>query len=133
MRVCLVNDVLHVLDHSLPEQSGYAYRGHAILSELQRLGVSLDVVTGPKQGKTSGNPDKIDGILYQRTVVPEGVITSGVTGQARTIAATRKRIAESLRDGQARLIHELVVNAEIRSLARRNGDWLYHDRRLTAI
>jgi glycosyltransferase involved in cell wall biosynthesis len=105
MRVCPVNDVLHVLDHSLPEQSGYAYRGHAILSELRRLGVSLDVVTGPKQGKSSGNPDKIDGILYQRTVVPEGAITSGVTGQARTIAATRKRIAESLRDGQARLIH----------------------------
>jgi len=85
-----------VLDHSLPEQSGYSYRSHAILRELQKQGLSFDVITSPKQGQVQELSSEIDGILYQRTALAEGGSTSGVMGQVRTVASTRKSIAKAL-------------------------------------
>jgi len=94
-----------VLDHSLPEQSGYSYRSHAILRELQKQGLSFDVVTSPKQGEVQELSSEIDGILYQRTALAAGSNTSGVMGQVRTVASTRKRIAELLRVKPVSAIH----------------------------
>lgn len=97
--------ILHVLDHSLPEQSGYAYRSHAILRELQKQGLSLEVITSPKHGEVTEAATGIDDILYQRTTAGSGASTSGVAGQLRTIRATRKRIAEECRRGGVDIIH----------------------------
>lgn len=99
-----MTDVLHVLDHSLPEQSGYAFRSHAILCELARLGIGLSVVTSPKQGRTDRETEEIDGIVYCRTSAG-GIPTSGVLGQIRTIRATRARIAGLLRSRDVDLLH----------------------------
>lgn len=99
------NRVLHVLDHSLPEQSGYAYRSHAILRELQKQGLLLEVVTSPKQGEAAELSKEIDSILYQRTVLTGNGRTSGVTGQLRSISSTRARIAERCRSSSFDLIH----------------------------
>jgi len=94
-----------VLDHSLPEQSGYSYRSHAILRELQKQGLSFDVITSPKQGQVQELSSEIDGILYQRTALAEGGSTSGVMGQVRTVASTRKSIAKLLRVKPVSAIH----------------------------
>jgi PEP-CTERM/exosortase A-associated glycosyltransferase len=101
----LLINVLHVLDHSLPEQSGYAYRSHAILKELHNRGVKLDVVTSPKQGVVNDVSSEVDGISYQRTVLSPHKSTSGMAGQVRTIRSTRNTIAELLRRKQASVIH----------------------------
>ena len=42
--------ILHVLDHSLPLQSGYAFRTAAILREQRRLGWVTMQMTTPRQG-----------------------------------------------------------------------------------
>jgi len=97
--------ILHVLDHSLPEQSGYAYRSHAIVRELQKQGLGIEVITSPKQGPVSEPSTEIDGILYQRTPVDSAASTSGIAGQLRTIRSTRSRIADSCRDGGVDVIH----------------------------
>jgi PEP-CTERM/exosortase A-associated glycosyltransferase len=57
--------ILHVLDHSLPQHSGYAFRSAAILREQQRLGWTTAQVTGPKH---PGSPaaEMADGLLYHR-------------------------------------------------------------------
>ena len=38
--------VLHILDHSLPLQSGYTFRTRAILTSLQKAGVEVRAITG---------------------------------------------------------------------------------------
>lgn len=97
--------VLHVLDHSLPEQSGYAYRSHAILKELQKQGMLIEVVTSPKQGSVQELSSSINGVNYQRTMLPAGASTSSLLGQINTIKATRKWIREFIKDGSVRAIH----------------------------
>ena len=59
--------ILHVLDHSLPLHSGYAFRTMAILREQRRLGWVTRQLTGPRQGPTAGDDDSHDGVLFDRT------------------------------------------------------------------
>ena len=40
--------VLHILDHSLPLQSGYTFRTRAILTSLQKAGVEVRAITGAR-------------------------------------------------------------------------------------
>jgi PEP-CTERM/exosortase A-associated glycosyltransferase len=100
-----MTDVLHVLDHSLPEQSGYAFRSHSILRELAGRGLDLAVLTGPKHGGITSDAEDIDGICYRRTALPPGATTSGVAGQIRTVRSLRARIARQLREQPANVIH----------------------------
>jgi len=59
--------ILHVLDHSLPVQSGYAFRSAAILREQRRLGWETIQLTGPKQGPSASASESVDGLEYLRT------------------------------------------------------------------
>ena len=95
--------ILHVLDHSLPEQSGYASRSHAILTSLRRMGLDVEAITSPKHGGSAAAVEEIDGIRYRRT--PSGGDTSGVAGQLRTVLATRRRLKRYLHDRQPALVH----------------------------
>ena len=51
--------VLHVLDHSLPVQSGYSFRGHAILREQRKLGISTLQVTSSKHGASNARREAV--------------------------------------------------------------------------
>lgn len=97
--------VLHVLDHSLPEQSGYAFRSHAILRELASLGVDVMALTGPKQGPTEESSAEIDTIRYRRTQVTDRALTSGLLGQIRTIWRTRAEVSRFLQNSSSQVIH----------------------------
>ena len=59
--------VLHVLDHSLPLHSGYAFRTVSILREQRKLGWETFHVTTPKQGVSSGGAEEADGWTFHRT------------------------------------------------------------------
>lgn len=64
--------ILHVLDHSLPVQSGYAFRSAAIICEQRRMGWETVQITGPKQGRSTAATEIADGIEYLRTPGRDG-------------------------------------------------------------
>jgi PEP-CTERM/exosortase A-associated glycosyltransferase len=58
--------ILHVLDHSLPTQSGYVYRTMGILAAQRALGWETSQLTTPKQ-LSIGKTEIIDGWEFYRT------------------------------------------------------------------
>lgn len=59
--------VLHVLDHSLPLQSGYTFRTRAILKAQQGLGYEVCGVTGIRHFAEGPSPEEADGLTFHRT------------------------------------------------------------------
>ena len=59
--------VLHVLDHSLPLQSGYTFRTRAILKAQQALGIEVRGITGLRHVAVGADPETADGITFHRT------------------------------------------------------------------
>jgi PEP-CTERM/exosortase A-associated glycosyltransferase len=64
--------ILHVLDHSLPEQSGYSFRTVSILREQRALGWETFHLTTPRQGATSALVEETDGWRFLRTPFAPG-------------------------------------------------------------
>jgi PEP-CTERM/exosortase A-associated glycosyltransferase len=62
--------VLHVLDHSLPLQSGYTFRTLSILKEQRALGWETFHLTSPKQSSSQVQEEEIDGWHFYRTPSP---------------------------------------------------------------
>ena len=59
--------ILHVLDHSLPEISGYTVRSLNILRSQQKLGCETVVATSFRQEVSDGGfPDRINDVSYYR-------------------------------------------------------------------
>jgi len=71
--------VIHILDHSIPLQSGYAFRTQAILKEQRALGWETFHLTGPKQGPAAATEEWVDGWHFYRTPPPGGIL-EGVPG-----------------------------------------------------
>ena len=62
--------ILHVLDHSLPLQSGYTFRTRAILKAQKVLGLDVRAVTGLRHTAPAigdGGPEVIDDLYFWRT------------------------------------------------------------------
>lgn len=63
--------ILHVLDHSLPVQSGYAFRSHSILLSQARAGLQVLAVTSPKHQESLKSPcpllEEVTGVRYYRS------------------------------------------------------------------
>ena len=59
--------VLHVLDHSIPLQSGYTFRTRAILHEQRCMGWETFHLTTPKHTAPSAAEEEIDGLHFYRT------------------------------------------------------------------
>jgi glycosyltransferase involved in cell wall biosynthesis len=67
--------ILHILDHSIPLQSSYAFRTQAILKEQRALGWDTVHLTGPKQGPAPPtNEEEVDGWHFYRTPPPGGLL-----------------------------------------------------------
>lgn len=65
---------IHLLDHSLPQYSGYSFRSRYILRSLQRAGVDLRVVTSARHGAPDCLDEVFDDIPHARTPRPEGFL-----------------------------------------------------------
>jgi PEP-CTERM/exosortase A-associated glycosyltransferase len=59
--------ILHVLDHSIPLQSGYTFRTLSILREQRALGWQTFHVTSPKHYGATKDEEEVDGLLFYRT------------------------------------------------------------------
>ena len=99
--------VLHVLDHSAPLHSGYAFRTLAILREQRKLGWNTHHLTTPKQGLTAAAVEAVDGFRFHRTHAAED------TGLIAQMCLTAARLDQVVRDTRPDLIHahSPVLNA----------------------
>src|SRR4029434_7110460 len=79
--------ILHVLDHSIPMQSGYTFRTRAILREQRRLGWETFHLTSPKHTASSAAHEEVEGLRFYRTAPSHAVLT-GVPG-SREVALMR--------------------------------------------
>lgn len=104
--------VLHVLDHSIPLQTGYTFRTLSILREQARRGWRTLQVTGPKQVGCTEREETVDGLLFHRTaVLPKE--TSGVMEPFLTMRALRRRLEEVATAERPDILHahSPVLNA----------------------
>lgn len=93
--------VLHLLDHSLPIHSGYAFRSAEILNAQKQLGWHVLAVTGPKQPGHA--PEEI---LYQRAPFRTGLLRRiPVIEQFEVIRALRHRVIDIARNERISLLH----------------------------
>jgi PEP-CTERM/exosortase A-associated glycosyltransferase len=103
--------VLHILDHSIPLHSGYAFRSLALLTEQRRLGWETMHLTTPKQGETAAEEETVDGWTFHRTQPSPGM--TGIRGYFRQMAATEARIRELAAIHEPDILHphSPVLNA----------------------
>lgn len=106
--------ILHVLDHSLPVQSGYSFRSAAILREQRKLGWHTVHVTSPKHGASGKSVEEHEGFAFYRTPQPVGFAARvPVLDQLAVVAALRERIREVVRIESPDIIqaHSPCLNA----------------------
>jgi glycogen(starch) synthase len=100
--------VLHVLDHSIPLQSGYTFRTRAILKEQRALDWKTTQVTGPKHnpGKAIAPVEQVDGLDFYRCQGSQSLFERlPVIGQWSVISVLTKRLIEVARKEQPDVIH----------------------------
>ena len=106
--------ILHVLDHSLPLQSGYAFRTAAILREQRRLGWDTRQLTTPRHGRACQQVEESGGWLFDRTLMSENA-ASALPGALylQEMWATAARIVELAQEFRPDVIHahSPVLNA----------------------
>jgi glycogen(starch) synthase len=99
--------ILHVLDHSAPLHSGYAFRTLSILQQQRLLGWQTDHVTSPKQGPGPALQEQVDGWTFHRTPSAAG---AGLVAQMKL---TARRLDQLVHELNPDLIHahSPVLNA----------------------
>jgi PEP-CTERM/exosortase A-associated glycosyltransferase len=118
--------VLHVLDHSLPLHSGYAFRTAAILREQRALGWETLHLTTPRQGSAAADEEDCDGWRFHRTPFAPGwrsrLPAAGI--YLDEMAATERRLDELVRRFRPDVLHphSPVLNAlPALAVGRRHG------------
>jgi PEP-CTERM/exosortase A-associated glycosyltransferase len=106
--------ILHVLDHSIPMQSGYTFRTRSILREQRRMGWETFHLTSPKHTAPSAPEEDVDGLRFYRTPPPPGFLNRipGVREFALMFALAR-RLGEVARLTRPDVLHahSPVLNA----------------------
>jgi PEP-CTERM/exosortase A-associated glycosyltransferase len=98
--------ILHVLDHSLPLHSGYAFRTVSILREQRIRGWETVQLTTPRHGTVDCDIEEVEGWRFHRTRCENGAGTSsGGFGYFHEMAATARRMSELVRDFRPDVIH----------------------------
>ena len=98
--------ILHILDHSLPLQSGYAFRTIALLREQRALGWETIHVTTPKHYASGPQEEDVAGLRFHRTRIhPEVLGRIPIVNNAMVVLATASRIEEIIRRAQPDIVH----------------------------
>lgn len=106
--------ILHVLDHSLPLQSGYTFRTREILREQHNLGWETFHVTSPKHTAPGASQERVDGLEFYRSATPSAAWTRmPVLHEVALMQATGRRIREVARLARPHVlhVHSPVLNA----------------------
>jgi glycogen(starch) synthase len=106
--------ILHILDHSIPLHSGYAFRTLAILRQQRALGWETFHLTSPKHGAVAVEEETVEGLHFYRTQPPGGVL-EGVPGLAELelMGEIAYRIDQIVRRVRPHILHahSPVLNA----------------------
>ncbi|MEZ5529327.1 MAG: glycosyltransferase, exosortase A system-associated [Porticoccaceae bacterium] len=98
--------ILHILDHSIPLQSGYTFRTRNILRHQRALGWETVHVTGLKHTGARELVEDVDGLRFYRT--PDQPSLAGrlpVLNQWRVIQTLAKRIGEVIEIEKPDILH----------------------------
>jgi PEP-CTERM/exosortase A-associated glycosyltransferase len=114
--------ILHVLDHSLPLQSGYTFRTRAILKAQIARGWDVACITGMRHKAEGPDPETIDGITFHRTRAPAKAGSPlRELSEVRALAKSLDRLVREFRPDQLH-VHSPVLNAlAALRVARRHG------------
>jgi len=98
--------ILHILDHSIPLQSGYTFRTKAILQHQRKLGWETAHVTSIKHIADSKDEETVDGLHFYRTR-PSGSPLSKVPvlDQWDVIATLTKRLDQVIQREKPDILH----------------------------
>lgn len=98
--------ILHVLDHSIPEHSGYSFRTLSILREQRALGFETFHLTGPKQGANATREEVVDGWHFYRTPMTPGLVTGlPAVGELELMGEFAHRIEQLARRLRPHVLH----------------------------
>ncbi|MFN4136166.1 MAG: TIGR04063 family PEP-CTERM/XrtA system glycosyltransferase [Novosphingobium sp.] len=101
--------ILHVLDHSLPLHSGYAFRTRAILKAQEAMGLEVRGLTGQRHAASAApvpaapDSEEIDGLRFHRTPGTPGGLP--LVREWAEVAALAERIAEVAREWRPDVLH----------------------------
>lgn len=100
--------VMHVLDHSIPLQSGYTFRSGAILREQRARGWDTLQITSPKHnpGATPQARETVDGLEFYRCAPVLGLAARvPQLGQLAVVELLSRRLLEVARVERPDLLH----------------------------
>lgn len=130
--------ILHVLDHSLPNFTGYSFRSDYIVRMQRRLGLHPSVVTSPKHIHQAAGPiadcETLEGIDHYRSKWPSFYFAPQPRSvpflkQAACVAALAKQIERIAAEQQVDVIHahspSLDGLAAGRAARRLGIPWIY--------
>jgi len=86
--------ILHILDHSIPLQSGYTFRTRNILLQQRALGWETCHVTSPKHYGSEGlQEEEVDDLLFYRSEPVQGLVARlPVVNQWAVVRQLQKRL-----------------------------------------
>jgi PEP-CTERM/exosortase A-associated glycosyltransferase len=98
--------ILHVLDHSLPQQSGYVFRTLGILRAQRARGWQTEHLTTPRHPDTRGAEETVDGWHFYRTPLADHPLAAvPLLGDWRQMAATQARLDAIVRAVKPDILH----------------------------
>ncbi len=98
--------ILHVLDHSLPLQSGYVSRTLGIVNEQRARNWEPVLMTTPRQNRGDAHMEDISGWRFHRTPAPNGVLSrTPVVNYMREMQATARRLSALIDETKPDIVH----------------------------
>lgn len=117
--------ILHVLDHSLPQQSGYVYRTLGLLQAQRRRGWETHHLTTPRHPGAQAAEETVDGWHFHRTWPHRGAAgRPNILALWREMAATRRRLNELIDQIRPDILHAhspILCGLPALSIARRRN------------
>jgi PEP-CTERM/exosortase A-associated glycosyltransferase len=98
--------ILHVLDHSVPLQSGYTFRTLGILRGQRARGWETAHLTTPRHRRPGPDPETAEGLEFHRTPAPASPLARLPVARERLeMAATERRLHALARRLAPDLLH----------------------------
>ncbi|MGE3849282.1 MAG: TIGR04063 family PEP-CTERM/XrtA system glycosyltransferase [Gammaproteobacteria bacterium] len=98
--------VLHVFDHSVPIQDGYAYRSLNILRAQAALGWQTRQLTSIKQGERPALCETFEGMRFERTPLPKAAWARlPLADQAAVVTSLGARLDELIERERPDVLH----------------------------
>lgn len=98
--------ILHVLDHSLPLQSGYVSRTLGIINEQRARNWEPVLLTTPRQNRPGADVEDIAGWRFHRTPAPNGIVSrTPLLSYFGEMQATARRLAALIDETKPDIVH----------------------------